>query len=366
MSHCRVVDPTPLPPAQLRALAVAAGRELVWGLRHVGRELKQWRQRAEAIPDDTIRRDALEALAHKRTNTDGAAVFSTLVDGRHLDLLLLLAIYQAIWDFLDSLGERHPTEANGRELHLALVDALQPDAPLSNYYRHHPWQDDGGYLIALVESCRERCRTLPSYELVRPFVIQEAWRAQVQALNHLPDRNCRDSSLERWASEEFAASPDVEWFELTAAASASLVILPLLALSARADVSSSEIAATHSAYWPWVSLATTMLDNYADQDDDVANGNHNYFTHYRDSPSGVRRLCGHIARAAQGTRDLPNGERHAVIVSAMVAMYISKECDGKPQTRRARRALTRSGGSLVRVLVPVLRAWRIAYGQRAT
>ena len=131
----------------------------------------------------------------------------------------------------------------------------------------------------------------------------------------------------------------------------------------RGDIADMDLLA---AYWPWVSLATTMLDNYADQDDDVANGNHNYFTHYRDSPSGVRRLCGHIARAAQGTRDLPNGERHAVIVSAMVAMYISKECDGKPQTRRARRALTRSGGSLVRVLVPVLRAWRIAYGQRAT
>lgn len=366
MSHRSSADPTPLTPAQLHALAVAAGRELIWGLRTVGRELRRWRERAESIPDAMIRRDALEALAHKRTNTDGAAVFSTLVDGRHRDLLLLLAIYQAIWDFLDSLGERHPTEANGRELHLALVDALQPDAPLSNYYRHHPWQDDGGYLAALVESCRERCRTLPSFDLVQPLVLQEAWRAQVQALNHLPDRTRRDSSLKVWANAEFPTDGEVEWFELTAAASASLVILPLLALSARTDIGREEIGDTYTAYWPWVSLATTMLDNYADQDDDIANGNHNYFTHYRDGSCGVRRLCDHIARAMTGTRRLPNGERHAVIVSAMVAMYISKESDGRPQTRRARRALTKSGGSLVRVLVPILRTWRIVYGQRAT
>lgn len=367
MSHCRSVDPTPLTPAQLQALATAAGRELVWGLRNVGRELRLWRRRAQAIPDEMIRLDALEALERKRTNTDGAAVFSTLLDTRHRDLLLLLAIYQAIWDFLDSLGERHPTEANGRELHLALIDALEPGGPLSDYYRHHPWHDDGGYLVELVESCRERCRTLPSYDLVRPLVVREAWRAQVQALNHLPDRVCRDASLERWANHEFATGEaGVEWFELTAAASASLVILPLLALSARPGVSSSEVVATHAAYWPWVSLATTMLDNYADQDEDVANGNHNYFTHYGSGSFGVRRLCDHIARATAGARALPQGERHALIVSAMVAMYISKESDGSARTRSARRALAKSGGSLVRVLVPILRAWRIAYRQRST
>jgi tetraprenyl-beta-curcumene synthase len=366
MSHRRTRDPTPLTPAQIRALVAAAGRELVWGLRNVGRELRRWRRRAERIPDDVIRGDALDALDHKRTNTDGAAVFATLLDGRNVELLLLLAVYQAIWDFLDSLGERHPTEANGRELHLALVDALQPGVPLADYYRYHPWRDDGGYLVELVESCRERCEALPSYEVVRPLVVREAWRAQVQALNHLPDRRTRDGALRRWAELEFRGRQEVEWFELTAAASASLVILPLLALSADPAVGQRDVTATYAVYWPWVSLATTMLDNYADQDEDVSNGNHNYFTHYGDPAFGTSRLRGHIERATAGARGLPHGARHAVIVSAMVAMYISKDCDGSAGTRRARRELARAGGSLVRLLVPVLRAWRIAYGQRST
>jgi tetraprenyl-beta-curcumene synthase len=291
-------------------------------------------------------------------------VFSTLLDRRDAEVVRLLAVYQAIWDFLDSLSERHPTEANGRELHLALIDALEPDGALSDYYSHHPSCDDGGYLAAMVQSCRDRCRALPSYDRVRPFVVHEARRAQVQALNHLPDRRQRDRALRSWAAEEFAAG-EVEWFELTAAASASLVILPLLALSGKENLSDAEIVATREAYWPWVSLATTMLDNYADQAEDKASGNHNYFTHYADQEQGLRRLRAHIHRSIDGTRRLPHGERHTVIVASMVAMYVSKDGDGSRRTRQIRRELARAGGTLVRILVPILRAWRLVYGQRA-
>lgn len=364
MTYAGSVDPTPLTPAQMRALIAAAGRELCWGLRGVASELRGWRELAERIPDEEIRTDAVDALASKRTNTDGAAVFSTLLDRRDPDLLCLLAAYQAIWDLLDSLGERHPTEQNGRELHLALVDALDPDRPRADYYRHHPWRDDGGYLDALVESCRDRCRSLPSYGLVRATIVREATRAQVQALNHLPHREDRDASLRRWARRELAdEGADAEWFELTAAASASLVILPLLALAAKPWLDAGEVTLTHAVYWPWVSLVTTMLDNYADQGEDIAGGNHNYFTHYADGDRGVARLGECIHRCTRAALDLPDGERHAVVICSMIAMYLSKDPDGTPRDQR--RLLRHAGGSLVRLLVPILRAWRIAYSQRS-
>lgn len=365
MSHAVHVDSTPLDPAQIRALLVASARELSWGLRKVARELRRWRALAEQIPDVEIRNDALYALERRRTNTDGAALFSTLLDQRDFDLLRLLAVYQAIWDFLDSLGERHPTELNGRELHLALVDALDHDRPLADYYRYHPWRNDGGYLIALVEFCRARCQSLPSYERVRALVVAEAQRAQVQALNHLPDRARRDAALQRWAAQEFPRQRHLRWFELTAAASASLVIHPLLALGAKAGVTDKEIEATRSNYWPLVSLVTTMLDNHSDQQEDREEGNHNYFTHYRDSEVGIALLCGYIRTLTRGVRALPEGERHAVVVSSMIAMYLSKDGDGTPEMERARRELACAGGSLVRLLVPILRAWRVMYSQRS-
>jgi tetraprenyl-beta-curcumene synthase len=365
MSRVIAVDQARLTPALIGALLSAAVRELTWGLREVAGELATWRRRAEAIPEDVIREDALYALAHKRTNTDGAALFATLVEDRNRDLLLLLANYQAIWDLLDALGERHPTEANGRELHLALMDALDPGRPLADYYRHHPWRDDGGYLEELVESCRERCGEMPSYERVRELVVEEARLAQVQALNHLPDRAVRDCALREWASSEFPQERRIEWYEITAAASASLVIHPLLALAAKSNLTDREVAMTRETYWPWVSLATTMLDNFVDQAEDDAEGNHNYFTHYTDAQRGLDRLCRFVRRMVGEAGSLPNGHRHAVIVCSMVAMYLSKDGDGTTYARQARRRLRRAGGDLVKVLVPILRAWRIAYAQRS-
>lgn len=362
MSRGAKGDPGRLTPALVRALGGAAFRELSWGLPLVARELSWWRRRAAAIPNHVLRGDALGALETKRTNTDGAAVFATVLSRRHRDVLLLLALYQALWDYLDSSVERHPTEANGRELHRALVEALEPGAPTSDYYRHHPWRDDGGYLVGMVEQCRERCRRLSSYEEVQATVVAEARRAEVQALNHLSDRVDRDGALLEWARQDAAPADGVAWFEVTAAASASLVILPLLALGADRDLTARDVAAARAGYWPWVTIVTTMLDNYADRDEDLSFGNHNYFTHYPTSEVGVERLCDGIRRALGALSVLPGGERHVVVAGAMVAMYLSKTGDGSGAAREERRRLAHAGGPLVRALVPMLRLWRLAYG----
>jgi hypothetical protein len=47
---------------QSATLARATGRELIWGLRGVSREVRSWREHAEAIPDPQLRADALSAL----------------------------------------------------------------------------------------------------------------------------------------------------------------------------------------------------------------------------------------------------------------------------------------------------------------
>jgi tetraprenyl-beta-curcumene synthase len=148
-----------------------------------------WRRRALAIPDAPIREDALASLAHKRTHADGAALFWILPRRRDPRLLRLLVAYEIILDFLDNVSERGAGAgmANGRQLHLALSDAIDLRVPLSDYYRYNPWRDDGGYLRALVETCREGCASLPSYSRVRDLVIREATRTQVLALNHDPN-----------------------------------------------------------------------------------------------------------------------------------------------------------------------------------
>lgn len=366
MPRASLSDPTPLTPVQVKELLAAVTRELSWGLREVSRETRAWRALAELIPDRPIRDDALRSLAHKRGHADGAALFSVLPDRRSGVLLRLLVAYETILDFLDDVSERHATEANGRELHLALVDALDPSRPIADYYRYHPWSDDGGYLKALVELCRTSCRSLPSYERVRSLLVDETLRAQVLALNHLRDPSDRDAALRRWAAQEFPGVRELTWFELSATSSASLVVHALLALAAENEVSEERITDTYAVYWPWTSLATAMLDSYVDQAEDLESGNHSYIAHYPDADHAVERVCCCIGRAARAAFELPNGHRHIVIVSSMVAMYLSKDSARTPDMRPATRRLARAGGSLAQVLVPVLRAWRIAYSQRSS
>jgi tetraprenyl-beta-curcumene synthase len=341
---------------------------LLWGLPVVAREVHRWRERAGGIPDAPIRQDALSALGAKRGQTDGAALFSILPRARNPSLLRLLVAYQIIWDFLDSVNERGATagQTNGRQLHLALIDALDPERPISDYYRHHPWRDDGGYLCALVTVCRECCLRLPSYARVRSLVVREARRAQVLAINHDLDPLSRDAALETWSSEEFPAGHEATWFELSGAASAGLTIFALLALASEPVCGDAEIAQTYKTYFPWTSATATMLDSYVDEAEDAASGDHIYVSHYSTAELATQRVCLLMRRSLREARALNNSEKHILIAASMVAMYLTKDSARTAAMRETTKRLTAAGGSLTRALIPILRLWRIAYAQRTT
>jgi cytochrome P450 len=338
---------------------------VLWGLPAVSREIRAWRARAASIPDSPLREDALDSITHKRDHAEGAALFWVLPRFRHRGLLRLLVAYQTIWDYLDNLSERETDEANGRQLHLALSEALDPEAPISDYYEHHPWKDDGGYLRALVETCREGCEALPSYARVRPHVLAGVGRCSVQSLNHDAAPGRRDAALEDWARREFPGEQTMRWFELTAASSAFLPYA-LFALAAEPGCEEREVAHVCAAYFPWTSLAIAMLDSYVDRFDDLACGNHSYISHYEDPDLALHRLREVVERTLRGANGLRNGHRHAVISACMVAMYLSKDCAETPEMRARTRALAEAGGSLTRLLLPLLRMWRSVYLRRST
>jgi tetraprenyl-beta-curcumene synthase len=347
---------------------LAVVREITWGLPAVAIQVRRWRRLARTIPDVPIREDALDALARKRGQTDGAALFSILPHTRHMPLLRLLVAYQVMWDYLDSVNERGSDAgpANGLQLHTALIDALDPTRTPGDYYRHHPWTNDGGYLRSLVDACRAECRHLPGFAHVQPLLIREATRARVLALNHHNDASTRDRLLRSWANSEFSDAGCAAWWELAAAASAGLTIFALLALAAEKKPCFGLIAKTRALYFPWVATTATMLDSYADQFDDVAGGEHSYIAHYATPTQATRRIGELVARCLSQARQLPNCEAHRLIISCMTAMYLSKDSSRIPELQASSRRIAEAGGTLTRALVPILRLWRIAYAQTAT
>jgi tetraprenyl-beta-curcumene synthase len=306
-------------------------------------------------------------LERKRTHAHGAALFWTLPRRRNRGLLRLLVAYELIWDTLDNLSESAAARGHtdGHQLHLAIAEAIDPTATISDYYQQHPWHNDGGYLRALVETCQRSCSALPSYPRVRELVLREAARAQVLALNHDPDCTRRDTALQRWVAHEYPHERRASWWEISGAASAPLTIHALLAIAAEPVCPQTEIARTYAAYFPWLSATTTMLDSYVDQLEDNDNGDHSYVAHYPDPESAARGIRALVSRAVSEASTLQDGHKHAVIAASMIAMYLSKDTARTPQLRAGTRSFIRAGGSLTRLLLPILRAWRTAYGQHS-
>jgi len=361
------LDAAPVTWRQLGALAEAVAWQLVWGLRGVNREIGRWRIRATSIPDSTIRGDALSGLANKRGNIDGAALFWILAETRHVDLMRLLVTYQIMFDFLDYTSERGAGagQANGWQLHLALADGLDWRTNVHDHYRLHPWSHDGGYLGALVRTARELCRRMPAYRAACELILHDARRAGLQAINHEPMPGRRRDALRAWVESQQGGAIELSWFEFAGAASASLSIHALLAMSAGAVIDTTALTRVYDAYFPWISVVATMLDSYVDEARDRACGHHSYIAHYQTRELAVASIASLVRRAMAATDGLPGAERHRVIVASMVALHLSHDGARSAELRPSTARLVEAGGSLTRLLVPVLRIWRITHSARA-
>jgi tetraprenyl-beta-curcumene synthase len=355
----------PLTRSQCSALIAATSRQLGWGRRAVAREIRAWRADAAAIPDPELRRDALAALDDKRGHADGAALLWTLPRRRNPELLRVLVRYELLQDFLDTATEHGAAigPRDGERLYAALLDALDLERrPVDLFVGSG--RDDGGYLAALVDGCRDGCRALRGYDAVRPLLVREARRASVLPINHRVDTTARDAALERWAEQHLREERELRWFERAAAASGWITTHALFVAAADEKVTFERAAAIHAAYFPWLAMALTMLDSYADQIEDRATGDHSYVGHYETSVQAVGRLRESVARAASGVLELPNGERHAVLLACMIALYLSKDSARTSELRATTAQIAAAGGSLTRLVLPLLRAWRIRNGQR--
>lgn len=337
-------------------------------MRSVAVEVEHWQTLAAKIPDDALRRDAQHAIESKRANIDGAALFWGLPRARSPVLLHLLVAYEILADYLDCTSERAADAgiANGLQIHRALIHALDPSTKIEDYYKHHPWSEDGGYLYALIGTCRDACAGLPSYQTVKPWILGAARLTQVLALNHEPDPTRRDTALRRWAETHCPDPHELAWWERTGGASAWLTILALLALASEPVCSQEQARTVYAAYLPWISLTGTLLDSYGDIIEDITAGDHSYIGHYLDPGIAARRVIEITERSLREARALGDGHRHVVIVSCMIAMYLSKDSTRTPQMRATTNSILRASGAFTRSLVPVLRLWRVLYKQRST
>ena len=291
------------------------------------REARAWRMRASTIPDPALRRLALETHGGKRGNLEGAAAFAAFVRpaGRHATVRALIA-YQAIFDYLDTLAEQPSDDpiTNGRRLNRALLAAIAPDEPHVDYYAHRQRGDDGGYLAALIEACREALQALPSFAAIAEPVRRATERVVVyQSLNH-GDGHGRHDAFDRWARSTGGAYLRLRWWETGAAAGSTLDLFALIAAASDPALEPGVAEALGMAYFPWVGALHSLLDSLADREEDAATGRRGLIDYYSSPDEAARRIATIASEAMSRVGELPGGHNHALIVAAMTSFYL---CD---------------------------------------
>jgi tetraprenyl-beta-curcumene synthase len=349
-----------------QAFTGAAGRYWLGVFPQVARELRHWQQRAHAIPDPALRRLALLTQRAERGNLEGAAAFAVLAPRAVRTSVVRAAVaFQATYDYVDTLAEQPCRDriANGQQLHLALLTAVQPEAAHPDYYRHHPESQDDGYIRNLIDTCRGALVALPSYAVVAEGVLRAARRMTCyQALNHNPAHG----PLALWASTVTPLGSGLRWWETAAGTASSLGVFALFAAAGHPLLDRGETLTLEGAYFPWIGALHVLLDSLIDRAGDLESGQHSLVDHYPSAEEAAARLSAIAARAVHATEQLSQSAQHAMILAAMTSFYLSAPEASAPHTQLVTERVLATLGTLATPTMLVLRGRRTAESLRGS
>ncbi len=288
--------------------------------------MAQWQEYGAKIPDPVLRTQALASLQTKRFHCQGGSIYALYPLADQERMVSFIVALQTISDYLDNLCDRTGwrDENSFRQLHLALLEALQPELPLSDYYLYYPYKTDGGYLQALVQECRRCLSFFPSYEMVREEVLfLVSLYTDLQSIKHL-DGDVREEHLRHWAAPYLKKYPQLSPWEFSAASGSTLGIFMLVAWSSQvqqeSDKTPQEILA---AYFPFVSALHILLDYFIDQREDLKEGDLNFVFYYRDEKEKRERLSYFLKESFVRTCRLKDAIFQGTIIKGLLALYLS-------------------------------------------
>jgi tetraprenyl-beta-curcumene synthase len=359
----------PVPAA--RRLAVRAGLALVvanaryWTsvAPRVRRELRRWRRQAEAIDDPRLRALALSKLCDEGFHAEAAAMLATLAPrARRSSVVEAIVALELLFDYLDGLSERPCADplGDGERLFRPLIDAVAngPDRTGESFGARQ--DDDGGYPETLSRAVALAIARLPAAGAIAGVAQRTAARSgQAQTRIHAAAQ-IGTGQLEAWANAQ-ADGSELDWRELVAGAASSVLVLHALIAAAADPRTSTEAAARIAEGYMSTCALLTLLDGVIDYEHDTSRDASNqpgYLSLY-EQPGELADTMAVLARRAIGqARALPDGARHVMLLTGVVAYYSSAPgCESelaRPVIDRVRREL----GPLIYATLAVMRAWR--------
>lgn len=312
--------------------------------------LDVWTDRARAIPDDELRRQALMSIEKKTFHCEGGGIYSVLAGDSSDEAIRFIVAYQTISDYLDNLCDRSTSldPSDFAALHESMGDALTPGAPFRDYYRHRNEHEDGGYLADLVKACQEVLALVPAYDDIQPYLHElEAYYVDLQIHKHVRIED-RIDRLQRWFEANRDGLPDLRWYEFSASSGSTLGIFALVASAFDETFSVGTASAIRRTYFPWVQGLHILMDYLVDQEEDRIGGDLNFCSYYENDSVLVARLTRFLDESDKAVSELPHAGFHRLVCHGLVGLYLADtKVSAQRRVRRLASKMIREGGGTV-------------------
>ncbi|MBU8879833.1 tetraprenyl-beta-curcumene synthase family protein [Bacillus sp. FJAT-29790] len=315
----------------------------------VHRELAYWKMRAEAIPDQELRKQALASIQHKTFHCEGGAIMALMAKEKYSEAIKFIVAYQTISDYLDNLCDRSTSldPDDFAALHESMADALTIDAVPKNYYRFRMEQDDGNYLTDLAATCRNVLSEMGDYGEIKGYLLELCrYYCDLQIHKHVKVEE-RVPRLQDWFQEYKEQIPEMEWYEFSACSGSTLGIFCLISYAMRDDFKKGYAEKIRNGYFPYIQGLHILLDYLIDQEEDRAGGDLNFCFYYENEEKLFDRLKHFVSEADKHTERLPHRRFHQLINRGLLGIYLSDEKVRKQKNvRKLAKSMIKTGGMI--------------------
>ncbi len=291
------------------------------------KELTYWKKRAEEIPDDELRKQALASIESKTFHCEGGSILAIMAGERYEEAIKFIVAYQTISDYLDNLCDRSTSldPDDFSALHESMAVALTVGKEHQDYYRYRLEKEDGGYLYELAETCQKVLKNNPNYHLIKEYLLELCqYYCDLQIHKHVKVDE-RVPRLQNWFQEHKEDIPEMEWYEFSACSGSTLGIFCLTSYGMSNDFEEGHAEQIRKGYFPYIQGLHILLDYFIDQEEDKAGGDLNFCFYYKNEQSLFERLKHFVEEADKHTEGLPNRRFHQLINRGLVGIYLSDE-----------------------------------------
>ena len=246
---------------------------------------------------------------------------------------------------------------------VAPVAPASPPAPpgaANGYYRLHPHGDDGGYLEALVATCRAALATFPGYGAVAGAVRRLVSLYNDLQVNKHGDPRGRQARMAAWYRRAAGRwHGRLAWWEFAAACGSTLGVFALFREALlEPDPPAPRIRRLLDAYFPWIGGLHILLDYLIDQAEDRAGGDLNLVEPYGDAGRAGQGLSVFVHEAARRAARLRDAPLHRLVVDGLLGLYLSDPKVAQQLLEPVARHLLASGGAGARLCFAASRFFR--------